>query len=33
MWKRDLWRCIVAHGVSNLALAIYVLAAKAWWLW
>lgn len=33
MWKRDLWRCIVAHGVSNLTLAIYVLAAKAWWLW
>ncbi|QDV27752.1 CAAX prenyl protease-related protein [Aureliella helgolandensis] len=32
-WKRDLWQCIVAHGVSNLALAIYVMLTGAWWLW
>lgn len=32
-WKRDLWLCCVAHGVSNFALAIYVLSVKAWWLW
>ncbi|APG28392.1 CAAX prenyl protease-related protein [Syntrophotalea acetylenivorans] len=32
-WKRDLWNCIVAHGVSNLILAIYVLATGAWQLW
>lgn len=32
-WKRDLWLCIVAHGVSNFALAIYVLATGHWWLW
>lgn len=32
-WKRDLWSCIVAHGVSNLALGIYVLTVGAWELW
>lgn len=32
-WKRDLWNCIVAHGVSNLVLGIYVLLTGAWWLW
>ncbi len=32
-WKRDLWNCIVAHGVSNLLLAIYVLLTGAWQLW
>lgn len=32
-WKRDLWNCIVAHGVSNLILAIYVLATGTWQLW
>ncbi len=32
-WKRDLWLCMVAHGVSNFALAVYVLAFEAWWLW
>ena len=33
IWKRDLWRCIVAHGISNLVLAVYVLATESWWLW
>jgi len=32
-WKRDLWLCIVAHAVSNLALAVYVMCVGAWWLW
>lgn len=32
-WKRDLWNCIVAHGVSNLILGIYVLGTGAWQLW
>jgi CAAX prenyl protease-like protein len=32
-WKKDLWSCIVAHGVSNLALGFYILATGAWWLW
>lgn len=32
-WKKDLWLCVVAHAVSNLALAVYVLATGAWWLW
>lgn len=32
-WKKDLWLCIVAHGTSNLALAVYVMATGAWELW
>ena len=32
-WKRDLWLCIVAHGVSNLVLGIYILSTNAWGLW
>jgi CAAX prenyl protease-like protein len=32
-WKKDLWNCIVAHSVSNLCLAIYVLATGTWKLW
>lgn len=32
-WKKDLWCCVVAHGVSNLTLAIYVLATRSWSLW
>jgi CAAX prenyl protease-like protein len=32
-WKKDLWSCIVAHAVSNLALAIYIMATGTWWLW
>ena len=32
-WRRDLWSCVVAHGVTNLALAIYILATGTWSLW
>lgn len=32
-WKKDLWQCVVAHAVSNLLLAIYVLNSEHWWLW
>lgn len=32
-WKKDLWLCVVAHAVSNLVLAIYVLQTGHWWLW
>lgn len=32
-WKKDLWNCIIAHSVSNLCLAIYVLATGTWKLW
>jgi len=32
-WKKDLWLCVVAHGVSNLTLAVYVLWTGHWFLW
>ncbi|HLJ92845.1 MAG TPA: CAAX prenyl protease-related protein [Gemmataceae bacterium] len=32
-WKGDLWNCIVAHGVSNLILGIYILSTGSWELW
>lgn len=32
-WRRDLWQCVVAHGVSNLLLGIYVLKYEVWYLW
>jgi CAAX prenyl protease-like protein len=32
-WKKDLWNCIVAHGVSNLCLAAYIMLYDAWYLW
>ncbi len=32
-WKKDLWVCIVAHGVSNLALGIYILVTGDWVFW
>ena len=32
-WKRDLWNCVVAHGVSNLLLGIYILSVGDWELW
>ncbi len=32
-WKKDLWNCIVAHAVSNLCLAVYVMKFDAWNLW
>ncbi len=32
-WKKDLWSCMVAHAVSNLVLAAYVLVFGVWQLW
>lgn len=32
-WKKDLWGCVIAHAVSNFALAIYVLFSRDWYLW
>ncbi len=32
-WKKDLWNCIVAHGVTNFLLAVYVMRFDAWQLW
>ncbi|HBE71877.1 MAG TPA: CAAX prenyl protease-related protein [Planctomycetaceae bacterium] len=32
-WRRDLWQCVVAHGVSNLLLGLYVLKYEVWYLW
>ena len=32
-WKKDLWSCVVAHAVSNLVLALYILTTASWWLW
>lgn len=32
-WKKDLWKCMVAHGVSNFVLGAYVLATGTWELW
>jgi len=32
-WKRNLWTCVVAHAVSNLVLAGYILATGNWQLW
>lgn len=30
---RSLYACIIAHGVTNLALGIYVLTTGAWSFW
>jgi len=32
-WTRELWNCVVAHGVSNLVLGIYIVATWNWELW
>jgi CAAX prenyl protease-like protein len=32
-WTRDLWNCVIAHAVSNLVLAIYILGTGHWELW
>jgi CAAX prenyl protease-like protein len=32
-WKGDFWNCVVAHGVSNLLLGIYLLSVRSWELW
>ncbi len=32
-WKKDLWNCMVAHAVTNLCLAVYVMVFDVWSLW
>lgn len=32
-WKKDLFQCVVAHAVANLALALWVLTQGAWHFW
>jgi hypothetical protein len=32
-WTRSLGACIIAHAVTNLLLAIYVLKFHAWSFW
>ncbi|MBX7165188.1 MAG: CAAX prenyl protease-related protein [Pirellulales bacterium] len=32
LWTRNIWDCVVAHGVTNLAMGIYVVATGAWYL-
>jgi uncharacterized protein len=33
IYRKDLLSCIVAHGVTNMVLALYVYATGSWWLW
>jgi membrane protease YdiL (CAAX protease family) len=33
IFRRDLLSCIVAHGVTNIGLAIYVYQTGKWYLW
>lgn len=33
IWRKDLITCIVAHGVTNIALGCYVFATNRWYLW
>jgi uncharacterized protein len=32
-WTRSLFACVVAHGVTNLALGLYVLVTRDWVYW
>ena len=32
-WRKDIWLCIVAHAVANLALAVWVLSTGQWQFW
>jgi hypothetical protein len=32
-WKKDIWACIVAHAVANLALAVWVITTGQWQFW
>jgi len=31
--QKQLWPCIIAHAVTNLALGAYVLLTQQWWFW
>lgn len=33
MRTRNIWDCVVAHGVTNLLLGLYVVKTGEWWLW
>jgi CAAX prenyl protease-like protein len=33
VWRRDLFTCILAHGVTNLGLGVYVLKTGQWNFW
>jgi CAAX prenyl protease-like protein len=33
VWRRDLFTCVLAHGVTNLGLGIYVLQTRQWTFW
>ncbi len=33
VWRRDLFTCILAHGVTNLGLGLYVLKTQQWTFW
>jgi membrane protease YdiL (CAAX protease family) len=33
IFRKDLLSCIIAHGVTNIALALYIKTAGAWGLW
>lgn len=33
VWRRDLFTCILAHGVTNLGLGLYVLKTGQWHFW
>jgi CAAX prenyl protease-like protein len=33
VWRKNILDCIVAHGVTNLALGIYVLTTEQWYWW
>jgi len=33
VWRKNILDCIIAHGVTNLTLGIYVLWTKQWWWW
>ena len=32
-WTGNLWDCVVAHGVTNLLLGVYVIVYAQWHLW
>jgi CAAX prenyl protease-like protein len=30
---KNIWDCVIAHGITNLLLGIYVVKWQQWWLW
>jgi membrane protease YdiL (CAAX protease family) len=33
VWRKNILDCIVAHGVTNLTLGIYILRTREWFWW